>query len=227
MDMSLPLNSRPQLSEEVATHIRDLIMAGELRPGERLRLEELAAKLGVSITPVREALLTLRSEDMVELQPRRGYVVAPMSRQDIEDVFALQADLAGELAARASRRTTESQLAELNELQAALRAAAGEARLADLERLEFAFHRLINLSTESRKLARFLHAATRYTPHRFYAADPAWRANMVSDHQALLEALAARDAQAAKVAMARHFTDGAERLLKHLDHVGMWDKRPS
>ncbi len=223
--MSLPLNSRPQLSEEVATHIRDLIMAGTVRPGERLRLEDLAAKLGVSITPVREALLILRSEDMVELQPRRGYVVAPLSRQDIEDVFSLQANLAGELAARASRRTTENQLTQLNDLQTALRVAAAEARLQELEKLEFAFHRVINLVTESRKLARFLHAATRYTPHRFYASDPAWRANMLSDHQALLEALAARDAQAARAAMSRHFSDGAERLLKHLDDIGMWEKR--
>lgn len=223
--MSLPLNSRPQLSEEVAVHIRDLIMEGKVRPGERLRLEELAAQLGVSITPVREALLTLRGEDMVELQPRRGYVVAPLSRQDIEDVFALQANLAGELAARAARRTSEDHLTELNGLQEALREAAAQAWLPELERLEFTFHRLINRVTESRKLARFLHAATRYTPHRFYASDPAWRANMVSDHRALLDALAARDAQAARAAMERHFTDGAQRLIKHLDDVGMWDKR--
>jgi DNA-binding GntR family transcriptional regulator len=225
--MSLPLHSRPQLSEEVAIHIRDLIMAGKVRPGERLRLEELAAQLGVSITPVREALLTLRGEDMVELQPRRGYVVAPLSRQDIEDVFALQANLAGELAARAARRTSQEQLAELGGLQEALREAAAGARLPELERLEFTFHRLINRVTESRKLARFLHAATRYTPHRFYASDPAWRANMVSDHEALLGALTARDADAARAAMERHFTDGAQRLIKHLDDVGMWDKRPA
>ncbi|MFX0592300.1 GntR family transcriptional regulator [Melissospora conviva] len=220
--MSLPLSPRPQLSEEVATHIRDLIMAGELRPGERLRLEELAAQLGVSITPVREALLTLRGEDMVELQPRRGYLVAPMSRQDIEDVFALQANLAGELAARASRRVDAEQLAELRRLQEGLREVVGDVRLPELEQLEFAFHRLINRITESRKLARFLHAATRYTPHRFYAADPAWRANMLSDHDALLTALTARDPEAARAAMARHFTDGAERLIKHLDDVGLW-----
>lgn len=223
--MSLPMNSRPQLSEEVAVHIRDLIMAGTLRPGQRLRLEDLAAQLGVSITPVREALLTLRSEDMVELQPRRGYVVAPMSRQDIEDVFALQANLAGELAARASRRTNDDQLVELNELQAKLRMAVAEARVPELEQLEFSFHRLINRVTESRKLARFLHTATRYTPHRFYASDPAWRANMLSDHQALLDALTARDPEAARAAMARHFTDGAERLIKHLDGIGMWERK--
>lgn len=224
--MALPMKSRPQLSEEVAAHIRDLIMAGTLRPGQRLRLEELAAQLGVSITPVREALLTLRGEDMVELQPRRGYVVAPMSRQDIEDVFALQANLAGELAARASRRTGDEQLAELNELQEKLRVAVAQAHVPELEQLEFAFHRQINRVTGARKLARFLHTATRYTPHRFYASDPAWRSNMLADHQALLDALAARDPEAARAAMARHFTDGAERLIKHLDDIGMWDGRP-
>jgi DNA-binding GntR family transcriptional regulator len=222
--MAPSLNPRPQLSEEVAIHIRDLIMDGTLRPGERLRLEDLASQLGVSITPVREALFTLRGEDMVELQPRRGYVVAPLERQDIEDVFALQANLAGELAARASRRSSAEQLADLYAMHAELREAATNARLPELERLEFDFHRLINRIAGARKLAWFLRTATRYTPARFYSSDPAWRANMVSDHQTLLDALAARDPDGARAAMARHFTDGAERLVKHLDGVGIWQQ---
>jgi len=127
---------------------------------------------------------------------------------------------------QAARPGEECVIADLADA-AALREAAAGARLPELEQLEFTFHRLINRVTESRKLARFLHSATRYTPHRFYASDPAWRANMVSDHEALLGALAARDAPAARAAMERHFTDGAERLIKHLDDVGMWDKRPS
>src|SRR5512139_3404364 len=104
---------RPQLADEVVAHLRDRIMSGELRPGERIRLEDVAEQLGVSITPVREALLTLRGYDMVELQPRRGYVVAPLSRQDILDVFALQAHIAGDLAERIAERVTPAELAEL------------------------------------------------------------------------------------------------------------------
>src|SRR5690349_13473691 len=111
---------RGQLADEVAGHLRDLIMAGRLRPGDFIRLEEIAAELGVSITPVREALLTLRGEDMVELVPRRGYVVAPLSRQDVQDLFRLQADIAGELAARATTRLGEAELTELAELQGEL-----------------------------------------------------------------------------------------------------------
>ena len=81
---------------------------------------------------------------------------------------------------------------------------------------------MINRLTEARKLSWFLRTATRYTPARFYAADPAWRANMISDHRALLDALAARDPDAARSAMTRHFSDGAERLVKHLDDIGVW-----
>jgi DNA-binding GntR family transcriptional regulator len=216
------LSRRPQLSDDVAAHLRDLIMSGRLRPGERLRLEELADELGVSITPVREALLTLRGEDMVELEPRRGYVVAPMSRQDIEDLFKLQADIAGELAARASHRIGAGQLAELAGHHSSLREAVAAGRPTDIEHLEFEFHRVINRVTDSRKLSWFLRQATRYTPARFYSTDPAWRTNMMSDHQALLDALASRDPDAARVAMVRHFADGAQRLVKHLDGLSLW-----
>jgi DNA-binding GntR family transcriptional regulator len=216
------LNQRLQLSEEVAIHLRDLIMAGSLRPGERLRLEELAAQLGVSITPVREALLTLRSEGMVELEPRRGHVVAPMSRQDIDDVFALQANLAAELAARAATRIGAEQLADLTTIQAALSDAAGRADQERIATLEFEFHRSINRVTGARMLARFLFIATRYTPATLYSADPGWRSNMLADHQAVIDAFAAKDPDAARAAMARHFSDGARRLVEHLDEIGMW-----
>jgi DNA-binding GntR family transcriptional regulator len=213
---------RPQLSEEVAAHLRGLIMSGEIRPGEFIRLEEVAEELGVSITPVREALLTLRGEDMVELEPRRGYVVAPLSRQDVNDLFRLQADIAGELAARAATSITAPDLARLAELQEALTDAVGSGRLDDIEQLEFEFHRIINRAAAARKLSWFLHAATRYTPARFYSCNEGWRTAMLSDHGSLLAAFGERDADAVRGEMVRHFTDGAERLTKHLDEIGLW-----
>lgn len=217
--MSERIGRRPQLAEEVATHLRALIMSGRLRPGERVRLEEVADQLGVSITPVREALLTLRGEDMVELEPRRGYVVAPLSKQDIVDVFTLQGDIAGELAARATARLTPAHLAELSTVHTRL---AKARRPADIEALEFEFHRTVNRLAGARKLSWLLHAATRYTPARFLSSDPGWRATMRTDHEALLAAFAAGDPAAARAVMNRHFSDGADRLVKHLDDLGIW-----
>ena len=213
---------RPQLSDEVATALRERIMSGELRPGARIRLEEVAAQLGVSITPVREALLTLRGEDMVELQPRKGYVVAPLSKQDIADVFQLQGDIAGELAARVAERITDAQLAELTVANAALLRAARARKIDEIERLEYEFHRTINRLADARKLSWFLHTATRYTPARFYAADQAWRAGMRQDHDLLLGALGERNPAAARTVMTAHFTDGAALLIKHLDDLAIW-----
>ncbi|MBG0562428.1 GntR family transcriptional regulator [Actinoplanes aureus] len=220
--MALPVE-RPQLSEEVAAALRGRIMSGELRPGTRIRLEEVAAQLGVSITPVREALLTLRGEDMVELEPRKGYVVAPLSKQDVVDLFQLQGNIAGELAARVAEQITEGQLAELTMTNQLLLRAIRARRTVDIEHLEFAFHRGINLIAQARKLSWFLHVATRYTPARFYAADPGWRAGVRDDHAELLAAFAAPDPATARAVMTRHFTDGAQLLIKHLDDLGIWD----
>jgi DNA-binding GntR family transcriptional regulator len=213
---------RPQLSDEVAGHLRSQIMSGRMRPGERIRLEEVAEQLGVSITPVREALLTLRGEGMVELEPRRGYVVAPMSRQDILDVFTLQGDIAGELAARVAAKITTGELTELSALDRKLGSATRGRRVAELERLEYEFHRAVNLIADARKLSWFLRTATRYTPSRFLSSDPGWRAAMRTDHEALLLAFDAGDTAAARASMSRHFTDGADRLVKHLDDLGLW-----
>ncbi|OZV81511.1 GntR family transcriptional regulator [Micromonospora echinospora] len=215
--------SHPQLSETVASLLRDRIMSGQLRPGERIRLEEVAQETGLSITPVREALLMLRAEDMVELQPRRGHVVAPLSRQDIMDMFGLQGDVAGELAARVAVTITPDQLDDLRQQHERLRRAAQARQISRVEQLEFEFHRSINRLADARKLSWLLRTATRYTPSRFYAANPEWRAGMVADHEALLSALEARDPVAVRPVMARHFTDGAERLIKHLDGLGVWN----
>jgi DNA-binding GntR family transcriptional regulator len=210
---------RPQLSDEVAAALRARIMSGELRPGARVRLEEVAAQLGVSITPVREALLTLRGEDMVDLEPRKGYVVSPLSERDVRDLFQVQGDIAGELAARVAGVITDAQVDELVLTDRALQRAK---RPADVERLEFGFHRTINRIAAARKLSWFLRTATRYTPVRFYSTDARWRSGMKQDHEALLAAFAAHDPDAARTIMNRHFTDGADLLIKHLDALGIW-----
>jgi DNA-binding GntR family transcriptional regulator len=95
--------------------------------------------------------------------------------------------------------------------------------VADIERLEYEFHRTVNRMAQARKLSWFLHTATRYTPARFYSSDPGWRTGMRSAHSELLAAFARSDPAAARAAMTGHFTDGADRLVKHLDDLGIWD----
>src|SRR5438105_15865173 len=91
--------SRAQLPEQVGSYVRDLMVSGQARPGEFLRIERIAEAVGVSQTPVREGLLALKSEGLVNLLPRRGFVVAAITPEDITDLLWAQAQLAGARAA--------------------------------------------------------------------------------------------------------------------------------
>ena len=101
--MSVPdFAARPQLAEDVARFVRRRIFDGSYAAGAYVRLDQLAAELGVSVTPVREALFELKAEGLLDQQPRRGFVVRPVTHRDVTDVSNVQAYLGGELTARAA-----------------------------------------------------------------------------------------------------------------------------
>ncbi|KAA9149216.1 GntR family transcriptional regulator [Amycolatopsis acidicola] len=222
MPRSAGLPRRPQLADEVAAHLRNLIMSGEARPGEYLRLDQVAAELGVSVTPVREALAALRGEDMVELEPHRGFVVAPLSEVDVADMFELQAGLATTLLGRAAANLSAGDLDELERLNDELADAANVPDPAELERLEYDFHRAINRAAHSRKLSWFLRNATVYLPRPFYSSDPEWRELTVASHRKILRALRKGDVATGGVEMHRHVTESGARLIAHLEKTGLW-----
>ncbi len=219
------LSRRPQLSEDVADHVRGLIMSGQVRPGQYIRLDDTAHELGVSVTPVREALLALRGEGMVRQVPHRGYIVTDLSRADVEDIFWLQEQIAVRLTLRAAERADDEDLVALRTLCDRLAEAAGAGDLEQIIDAEFVFHRTINRIARGRKLAWFLHGAVRYTPHRLYAADPGWAEHAVACHRELIAAISRGDHAAVADCTRRLYTDGATRLLAHLDRIGMWDEQ--
>lgn len=212
-----------QLSDRVAAYVRELIMSGQLRQGEFIRLEKLAAEIGVSATPVREALLALRGEGFVQLVPRRGFVVAPLSRQDVEDLYFVQAQLAGRLAARTAVKMTSDDLAAIEKIQAELEEAADTGEVEDLEKINFQFHRRINLLADSPKLAWFLGQAARYAPRQFYGSIHGWRQASLHDHRAIVEALRARSARGAEATMQAHITHAGALLVQHLEQGHLWE----
>ena len=213
---------REQLSDEVAAHLRYAIMSGSLRPGTYIRLDETAVSLGVSITPVREALRTLRGEGMVQLEPHRGHVVVPLSRADVEDIFWLQGTIAKELAASATTRITDAQIDELDRLNGTLAEAVEEREPELVVQAVFAFHRTLNRTTGRIKLAWFLLHAARNLPPLFYAGDPEWGVRAVANHRELTAALRRRDADTVVRLTEAQVTDGAQRLLARLDEIGLW-----
>ncbi|MDG4667417.1 GntR family transcriptional regulator [Mycobacterium sp. 236(2023)] len=213
---------REQLSDEVAARLRAEIMTGALRPDTFIRLDETAARLGVSITPVREALRTLRGEGMVELERHRGHRVMPLSRTDIEDIFWLQAAIAQELAATTTRRITDTQIDELSRLNEALAFAVEQRDQERIAQAEFDFHRTFNRAGGRIKLAWFLLHATRYLPPKLFSSDDTWGPAAVASHLELIDALRLRDVDKVVSLTKGQFTDGLDRMLAYLDRVGLW-----
>lgn len=216
------LGRRRQLSDEVAAHVRELIMSGQVRHGEFLRLERIADDLGVSVTPVREALLSLRGEGFVTLEPRRGFMPAPLTRQDVRDLFEAQAYFAGELAARAAEKITEEELASLARTQEVLERASEAGDAEAIENANHRFHRTINLCADSPKTAWLLRLVVRYAPRRFYSTIEGWTRASVDDHHLVLAALRAGDAGAARQAMRAHIRHAGTLLVVHLEAQGFW-----
>jgi DNA-binding GntR family transcriptional regulator len=197
-------------------------MSGKLRPGTFIRLDETAAELGVSITPVREALLKLRGEGMVQLEPHRGHVVVPLTRHDVDDIFWLQATIAREVAAAAADHITEGEIDELDRMNTALEGAVGSGDADTIAAMEFAFHRVFNQASGRIKLAWFLLNAARYMPVLVYASDPQWGAAAVDNHRQLIAALRRRDTAAVVEHTVWQFTDGARRLKDTLERSGIF-----
>lgn len=212
---------RPQLPEEVAAHLREQIMTGLLRQGDHLRLEYLADELGISVTPVREALLTLRGEGFVELAPRKGFLVAPLSRQDIEDTYRLRAMLAGELAARAARKITIGEISELESLHAELVHACQHREDTLIDELNVRFHQAINAIADSGKLTWFLGIAVRYAPRRLSGIG-GWPEATAAEHRKILHALRNRDPVTAHREIHAHVMHSGRLLIEHLEARGFW-----
>ena len=192
-------------------------MSGEVAPGDSVRAEAVGEQLNISTTPVREALQLLRAEGFLELDPGRGFKVAPLNGDDVRDLFVTQSLIAGELAARAARNGTAAELQELQALHHELNAAAARGDTSGSEAKNHAFHRQVNIMARSRKIVWALSVSTRYVPREFYGSISGWPEASVDDHEAILAAIRNGDSDGARLAMVKHIIHAGELLATHFD----------
>ncbi|HWK27956.1 MAG TPA: GntR family transcriptional regulator [Solirubrobacter sp.] len=183
--------------------VRDLleeaILAGELQPGERLRAEALAQRFGTSRTPIREALLQLEGQGLVQVEPNRGAVVRTFDRDDVHDLYEVRALLEPAAAARAASRITD---ADLERLDALCADASVEEQIVRNE----TFHRIIVEAAGSARLEVAMRAASGIprTFRSIFWHDERQRADSMMCHRRLVSALRARDAALAEAVMRMH-----------------------
>jgi len=197
-------------------------MDGKYKPGERMGIEELAERLGVSTQPIREALVTLGTEGILEVLPHRGFRVAAVHRRDIEHTIRVHAFIAGLLAAEAAAVISPTSIARLREIQAEIERVARMPRddwqVAVLEDANFNFHRTINLVPEAPRLRWFLRAATHYVPRRDFTN---WVDTTVRAHPPIIDALERHDAATARSLVEDHVMKAAPPLIANLVAAGI------
>jgi DNA-binding GntR family transcriptional regulator len=212
---------RPQLAQDVARYVRRRIFDGSYAAGKYVRLDQLAVELGISVTPVREALFELKAEGLLAQQPRRGFVVLPVTGRDLTDVSNVQAYIGGELAARAAANITDEQLGEVQRIQSDLEDAYAADDDERAVRLNHEFHRAINVAADSPKLAQLMSQITRYAPESVFPIIAGWPEKSNAHHRRLLTALEQRDENLARTAMSEHLAAGAAPLIGHLTERGV------
>ncbi len=208
------------LKAMAAQEIRRRVFSGRLRPGAKIDQDALADELGISKLPIREALITLDHEGVVEHIARRGAFVARMTRDDIRDHFRVFGLVSGLAAERAAKNLSPASLQALADHAERMEA---EPDPAAKERLNFEFHRRINYAADSRRLVSLLGMLSKTVSHGFYEAHEDWSGKADDDHRLILNALAARSPARARTLVEKHFAEAGERAVALLEKQGFWD----
>jgi DNA-binding GntR family transcriptional regulator len=210
---------RRKSSQIAAELITKAIVDGRLRPGARLKEDELARTLGISRTPVREALLMLRARGLVDMSPNRGATVRTYDADQLDDLYGLRAVLEGHAARLAAQRATEEQLAEIDASCTrfdALVARKGDDFL-ELVAENARFHSGVLDAAGSRRLADMLETVMLPLAVRaFTTFTPAQLQNSAQHHRDIAAALAARQGERADALMREHIGEARDVLVGQL-----------
>lgn len=208
MDEYLPLR------DVVFNTLREAILKGELRPGERLMELQLASKLGVSRTPIREAIRMLEQEGLAVTIPRKGAEVAKMTEKDMEDVLQVR-DALDELAASTACKQITAQ--ELEELKGTMREFEESMKTGDIKKIaevDVKFHDIIYRATRNPKLENIL-SNLREQMYRYrieYLKDEKTYPTLIKEHNEIVEGLAERDKDKVTAAMHKHVENQANAV---------------
>lgn len=221
------MSDKPELSEvphkslrEAAyAAIREAIVTGALRPGQRLVEVDLAQRLGISRAPVREALRLLESEGLVVAEPHRGAHVARFSRKDLWEIYTLRAAVEGLAVRLVATRPPVEVLRRLEDLVEQMKEAAACGERETLTDLDLEFHRTICQATEHRRLLEAWEGMSAQV-RMFVTITSRYRLppeQLVRYHEEVLEAIRRRDAHGAEALLTKHILEYGERIADFLE----------
>ena len=211
----IQLDSYQPLREVVCETLRDAVRRGVLQPGERLMEIQLAEDLGVSRTPVREAIRKLEMEGYVIMMPRRGTYVADLSIRDINEVFEIRTSLESLASGLASERITEDELEKLQRLLVEIGAYIKNGDMDSIVRTDTEFHDLLYQASRNTRLVGII-SNLREQLTRFRTKSMSFPGRLkatLEEHRKIVEAIAQGDEKAARKAAEHHMEKSEQTLL--------------
>lgn len=210
--------ARDTLQQRVAAKLRQMLIEGELAPGTKLNERVVCERLGVSRTPLREAIRLVAAEGLITLDPNRGAYAAVLSAEEVAGAFEVIAALEGLAGEQAAERITDAELSELRALQFEMQASYERRDLSGYYRLNARIHELINAAARNSVLAATWHqlnARLHALRYRSNQDETKW-ASAVQEHAAMVRTLEARDAGAMRALMVAHVLRKRDVVLAQL-----------
>lgn len=208
-DMKLATDKCLPLRDVVFHTLREAILKEKIKPGERLMEIQLSKKLGVSRTPVREAIRMLELEGLVTMMPRKGATVAAISEKSLRDVLEVRRSLEELSVMLACERMTWEQFEELRLANVRFAKAAEEEDITVIAKTDEDFHDIIYQSTDNDKLILLLNQLRdqmyRYRIEHIKIKER--RSILIREHQEIIDALRERDSTVAVTVMRRHINN--------------------
>lgn len=217
-DISLKIDAYLPLRDIVFNTLRDAIINGDLEPGERLIEISLAETLGVSRTPVREAIRELENEGLVVMTPRKGAEVAKISHSDLTDVLEVRRVLEVLAIELACEKITEQELEALENNLNEFKECIIKGTPAQLSALDETFHDIIYNATGNKRLIQILNNLRKqmYRYRFVYIKGINHKETLHSEHAKILKALKARDKEASVSAILIHIDNQKKAILENI-----------
>jgi len=215
-----PIERHQTFREKILETIREAILKGDLKPGEKVAEPELAEQFGISRTPIREAFRQLESEGYLTVVPRKGAVVAALSERDIQEFYEVKSILEGYAAELAAKNLSDKELAKLESINERLKQLANDGDVKSFYKIHNEFHEMFLKAANNTKLYELIkQLGMKFSRMRMASLSVDGRmAISVSEHDKLLDAFRNHDGKTAEALVKKTAAIGGHVLLESMAH---------
>ena len=215
-ELKMDVNEYLPLRDVVFNTLRQAILTGEMEPGERLMEIQLANKLGVSRTPIREAIRKLELEGLVIMIPRKGAEVAHITVKDMRDVLEVRSALEELAATLACKNVTAEHIEELKTANRVFEAAIVSKDVVAIVNADVAFHNIIYSMTDNQRLIQIINNLSEqmYRYRLEYVKDARSHSILISEHADIINRIASRDEEGAKEVISQHIGNQERGIIR-------------